>query len=678
MRDLSRLLRPKSIAVIGGGAWCRKVVQTSKSIGFDGTLWPVHPTADQVGGMQAFPSLAALPEIPDAAYIGVNRDRTIDTLQQLNALGSGGAVCLASGFSEMEAEDAGASARTQALLNAAGDMPVLGPNCYGFLNLLDRVALWPDQHGLAAVDRGVAILTQSSNIALNLTMQQRALPVAQVITVGNQTALGQAELARVVAGDPRITAIGLHIEGFRDLDQWQEFAAEAHARNLPVVVIKSGRSDAAQAATLSHTASLAGSHAGARALIDRLGFAYAESLEVFLATLSIFHVNGALATARISSTCCSGGEASLVADTAEDMEVTFPELSGAQQASLHAALGPRVVLANPLDYHTYIWGDEAAIAEVFAAMAAGDVSITLPVFDVPRSDRCDPAEWECVIAASIAARHRTGRPFAAVASLSELMPEPVAKRLIEGGVVPLSGIETALKAVVAAASVSAPKKAPLMRPTVADKRLRLIDEHAAKLRLAACGVPTPPSGIAASVQEAVAKARQIGGHVAIKSLGLAHKSDAGGVRLNLATDDDVRSAAEDVPGYPVLVEAMIGDIIAELLIGVVQDPAHGIVMTIGAGGILTELLDDSVSLLLPVDAQDISAAIGRLKCARLLGGYRGAPSANMDALVEAILAVQAYVRDHPETMELEINPMLATPTGAWAADALLREGTEET
>ncbi|MEM6490272.1 MAG: CoA-binding protein, partial [Pseudomonadota bacterium] len=195
MDGLDRLLRPQSIAVIGGGVWCANLVEQCRKIGFAGDLWPVHPRRDSIAGVPAFPSIEALPAAPDAAFIGINRDSTIQAVAALAARGAGGAVCFASGFRETEPHAGDGADRQAALLAAAGGMTLLGPNCYGLINYLDGVALWPDQHGGRRVERGVALVTQSSNIAINLTMQARGLPVAYVVTVGNQAQTGLSAIA---------------------------------------------------------------------------------------------------------------------------------------------------------------------------------------------------------------------------------------------------------------------------------------------------------------------------------------------------------------------------------------------------------------------------------------------------------------------------------------------------
>ena len=210
---VTRLLRPRSIAVIGGEAAARVAEQCDR-MGFDGNLWPVHPSRKTVAGRRAFHSIDMLPGVPDAAFVGVNRHATIAAVAALSRMGAGGAVCYASGF--LEAADGELLQRD--LVDAAGSMPIIGPNCYGFINFLDGAPLWPDQHGgrrLEPSERGVAIITQSSNIAISMTMQQRALPIAYLLTAGNQAQLGVSRLALALLEDERVSAVGLHIEAFR-------------------------------------------------------------------------------------------------------------------------------------------------------------------------------------------------------------------------------------------------------------------------------------------------------------------------------------------------------------------------------------------------------------------------------------------------------------------------------
>lgn len=673
MTSLKRLFRPDSIAVIGGGTWCSAVIEQCRKMGFAGDIWPVHPKAEEVAGLPAYRDIEALPFAPDASFVGINRLATIDVVKALSARGAGGAICFASGFLEAEAEDSEGADLQQGLLEAAGDMPVLGPNCYGFINYLDGALLWPDQHGGQRVEKGVAIVTQSSNIAINLTMQNRALPLAYVVTCGNQAQTGLAEIGEALLEDDRVTVLGLHIEGFGDLRAFEALALRARQLGKQIVALKVGRSAQARAATVSHTASLAGGDAGAGALLARLGIPRLYDLPSFLETLKLMHVVGRLPSTRIATISCSGGEASLAADTAHGRGVSLPALNDRQRTDLRAALGPMVALANPLDYHTYIWRDVDAMTRAFSAMVDPQLAMTLLVVDFPRGDRCDPSDWECVTQAAIAVRQQTGQPIAIVASLPELLPEDVAEQLLAAGVVPMLGLSEAMSA-IEAAGLPLPELAhPLLLPTKSHPDPDLVPEGEAKAWLARFGLRVPRSKPARSVVAARAVAADIGYPVVLKGEGIAHKTEEGAVRLNLTCGQEVSDAAVAMPTDRFLVEEMVTGAVAELLVGVVKDPAHGFVLTLAAGGTLTEIMQDSASVLLPASDAALNTALDSLRIAPLLSGYRGAPPADRAAILRAIRAVEAYVVAEAEGLEeIEINPLLCTPTDAVAADALIR------
>lgn len=672
MSRLDRLLRPRSIAVIGGGVWCANVIEQCRKVGFQGEIWPVHPTKPEVGGLPAYPSIEDLPSAPDASFVGVNRNVTIEAVAALAAVGAGGAICFASGFREANAELHDGEALEQALLDAAGEMPIIGPNCYGFLNLLDGAALWPDQHGANRCDSGVAIITQSSNIAINLTMQKRGLPVAYVVTAGNQAQTGLAEIGQALLEDPRVSVLGLHIEGIGDLRAFEALAGRAADLGKPIVALKIGRSDQARAATISHTASLAGSDAGAVALLERLGIGQVDNLSSFLEALKLLHVTGPLSSNRIASASCSGGEASLIADAAHPLRVEFPALIPAQSDGLRTALGPKVSLANPLDYHTYIWGDVAAMTATFTALMQNDLALGLVVLDFPRADRCDSAEWDKVIEAVEATMTATGRPMGILASLTDTMPEDVARNLMTRGIVPFSGMAEAMAAIDLAASLPAANAAPLFLAPPA-KPGTTLSEADAKTALEAFGLRVPRARRASSPEDAADAAQKLGFPVVLKGEGIPHKTEAGAVALNLTCPKQVEDAARSMPTDSFLVEDMLTNILAELLVGVTHDPAHGYVLTLAAGGTLTEILKDSRSLLVPASRDHVRTALELLKIAPLLAGYRGALPADMDAVLDAVDAIQSYVMANP-VVEVEVNPLMVMADRAVAADALIRTG----
>ncbi|QRY68272.1 acetate--CoA ligase family protein [Ensifer sp. PDNC004] len=680
-RSLNRLIRPRTIAVFGGKE-ARRVIEQCDKMGFTGEIWPVHPREAEILGRKCYRSVAELPGAPDASFVGVNRQLTIDIIRDLAARGSGGAVCYASGFREAASELDDGNDMQEALVAAAGDMPIVGPNCYGFINMLDGALLWPDQHGMQRVEKGVAILTQSSNIACNISMQTRGLPLAYVMTAGNQAQTGLSDIACAVLEDPRVTAVGLHIEGFDSMAALERLATRARELGKPVVTLKVGKSEAAQLATVSHTASLAGNDRVSSALLARLGIGRVDTLPALLETLKLLHVAGPLDSRDISSMSCSGGEASLMADAGERYRVNYRPLRDEQKKPLKDALGEMVTIANPLDYHTFVWGNREKQTTAFTAMMKGGYAINLLVLDFPRLDRCDPADWETTCHAVIDAARATGARAGIVASLGENMPEATALFLMKAGIVPFFGIEEALDAIETAADIGAvwAKPAPprLFDGIEAeDGEAVTLSENEAKVELAAAGLTVPKGKTAATAEQAAAAAETLGFPVVLKGLGVAHKTDAGAVKLNLTSRDEVHAAAKAMAGVAsgYLVEKMVAKPVAELIIGAMRDPVAGPVLTIGAGGILVELLDDSAIVTLPTTPEAIREAIAGLKIRKLLDGYRGAPAADYAALIEAVAAAASYVVANASKLEeLDINPLMVLPNGqgAVAADALIR------
>ena len=675
-RDLSRLLRSKSIALFGGG-WAVNVVAQLKKSGFDGDIWPVNPKRPDILGVPCLASIDDLPSPPDASFIGVNRDATIDVVARLSAMGAGGATCFASGFLESESETAGGADLQARLIAAAGDMPILGPNCYGLLNYLDNVTLWPDQHGALPVESGVAIVAQSSNIAINMTMQARGLPIAYVVAAGNQAQVGASDIASALLEDDRVSAIGLYLEGFGDIRALEAFAARARAKGKPVVAIKIGRSDKARAATMTHTASLAGSAAAGSELLRRLGIIEVETIAVFLETLKLLHMLGPLPGAAVCSVSCSGGEASLVADLSEGSTLEFRDFAASQRAALKTELGPIVTIANPLDYHTFIWGDTPRMTRVFSMVMQESFDLTVFILDMPRADRCDPSGYQCAVDAIIAAKANTGARVAVLASLPENMSDAFTRSFMAGGVAVLHGMSegiAAIEAAIAAGRVREIDPQPLLLASEEPAKAILMGEAASKQALAGFGLSIPRSHEVKTVEDLVSVAAGLAFPVVLKGVGKAHKSEAGLVALGLENVEALENAARRM--QPVtsgfLVEEMANGTVAEVLVGVTRDPTGTFLLTLGAGGVLTELLGDTVSLLLPVDRTEIIAALKRLRIGRLLEGYRGKPAADIEKLADAVLAVCRYAEANSDrVVELEVNPLIARAEDAIAVDALI-------
>ncbi len=663
MRDLSRLLRPRSIAVLGSG-WAKNVIEQCQKMGFDGPVWPVHPSRDEIAGVRCYRTLADLPAPPDATFIGVNRHATLDVVAELAAMGAGGATCFASGW-----EEAGEADLQARLVAAAGGMPILGPNCYGVINYLDGALLWPDQHGGRRVERGVALLSQSSNIVINLTMQTRGLPVAYVACLGNAAQVGLAELAGALLADERVTALGMYVEGIDDAAGFAALAEAARAAGKGIVCIKSGKTELSRTAAASHTASLAGGGAASSAFLRACGVAEVATPAELIETLKIFHLCGPQVGLRLCSLSCSGGEAGLVADLAAPFGLEFPAPSEAQRQRLGDILGPIVAIANPLDYHTFIWGDGPRTTDVFTTMLAGyDAGIF--IIDPPRPDRCDPSSFQPALDAIVSAARTTGKPAFAVGSLPENFDEDRAIAMMERNVVPMMGLETALGAIRAAQT--GPNRGG-WRPwaVVPARALQMRDEASAKALLAASGVAVP-KGVTAETLAALDGSELVAPFV-LKGLGFAHKTEAGAVRLGLTT---LVGQAEMAGAQGYLAEEMVTGVVAEMLVGLRRDPVYGATLTLGFGGVTAEVLSDTVTLVLPVAEDEVLAALRRLRLWPLLDGYRGRARADVAALVAAVMGLQSLMAARPALEEIEINPLMLRKTGAVAVDAVIWEEAE--
>jgi len=679
--NLERLLRPKSIAVIGG-LEAQRVVEQCRKNGFGGEIWPVNPRRADVAGIPCFQRIEELPGVPDAAFVAIPPDASIEAVEVLRQAGVGGAVCYASGFKEIGGIGVD---RQSALLEAAGDMAVVGPNCYGALNYLDGAALWPDQQGGQRVERGAAVVAQSGNISISLTMQERSVPLAYVISVGNKADLGFEDYVVALSRDPRVTCIGLIAENIDNPVAFAHAVRQAKQAGKPVLVLKAGSSVKGAQATFTHTSSLAGSDRLYDAYFDRIGVARVPSLSILMESLKLLSVLPPLTGNRLVSMSCSGGEAALMADLGEKYGFEYPDFDAKTDGALNEVLGEKVAVANPLDYHTYIWENLEALTGCFTAALSAQVDAGILVLDYPHPEKCDLTAWEPATRSIIAAAEKSGTPTVVVSSLPENFPRADRERLLNAGIVPLQGLEEAMQALRASwdagrAAGSTVASGPGPEPD----RMRTLDEWRSKKFVARFGLSLPSAALVSSATEALAAAEAIGYPVVAKAVSaeLAHKTEAGAVKVNLADATALDGACEHLfkLSDTVLVEDMIGGVVAEVLVGVNRDPQFGLHLVVGAGGELVEVLDDAAIILLPATRDEIQAALSTLKIFRLLSGYRGRAKGDIPALLDAIEAVALLADQMAGSLtELDINPLMVLPEGRGvvAADALVRLRDEE-
>lgn len=307
---IKRLLNPQHIAFIGGKR-IEESVRYADEIGFMGEIWVVNPNRQFLGQRRCFQSIDDLPTAPDASFIAVNPETTIDIVHQLARRGSAGAVCYAAGFAELGTEGQHLERR---LLESAGSMAIVGPNAPGLINFFDRTAVTFDEKGLSRPASGVAIVTQSGSFADNCSRNDRGLPIGYLLSTGNQSMLEAADYMDLLLDDSRVTAIGLHMEGLRDVGKFHDVALRALEKCVPIVVLKTGTSEGGARAASSHTASLARDDELFSTLFSRLAVTRARTLTEFIETLKLFAVNGPLAGSRVAVLTCSGFDCSNAAD----------------------------------------------------------------------------------------------------------------------------------------------------------------------------------------------------------------------------------------------------------------------------------------------------------------------------------------------------------------------------
>ncbi|BCX68149.1 acetate--CoA ligase family protein [Pseudomonas izuensis] len=688
--NLKRMLAPRHVAFVGGRSMARALKRCADG-GYPGQMWLVNPQHDVLEGVPCVRNIADLPCGPDAVFIATNRDLTLTCVAELAAIGTGGAICYASGFAETGAEG---QALQQQLLEAAGDMALLGPNCYGLLDYLHSSALWPVAHGGKAVEKGVAVLTQSGNFAYNLSMSDRSLPVAYMASVGNQAQLGVAELMDVLLDEPRVTAIGLHLEGLKNVPGFARAAHKALEKGIPIIALKTGVSQIGAELALSHTSSLSGSDALYDALFARLGVIRVSGPVSFVETLKAAACGNLPAGNSLIALACSGGDAGFIADYAERNDLSLPKLDEGQVGELAQVLPSYANLVNPLDFTTAIWGDGEALNAMLDSALRTEADAAMLVLDYPAEFTGERKECDLLLDLYCKALERHGKTGFVTSAFPELLPPHARERLHAQGVAALQGVEDGLAAWGRIAGYQRNRQALLalgesalvpLSPQALEGEGQLLNEWDSKQALRAFGLPTP-NGVLSTPDKALKDANALGYPLVLKAVSaqLPHKTEAGAVALNLK-DDAALSAALDkmrasikayaphVPFDQLLLEPMAKPPLAELIVGIKRENDFGLALVIGAGGILVELLKDSRNLLLPTTDGAIRQALLSLRSAPLLQGFRGREAADLDSLVAAIRAVADYACENAaQLLELDVNPLLVGADGTTAVDALIR------
>jgi acetate---CoA ligase (ADP-forming) len=695
-RNLQRLLAPRTMAFIGGTQVERTLV-TLRSQDFEGDVYVVNPRRDEIAGYKCLPTIQDLPIAPDAVFLAVNADASIEGLNQLRDIDAGGVVCYASGFSEIG--EAGAE-RNRRFIKAAGEMAVVGPNCYGLVNYINHGSIWPALYPRLTTKRGAAVISQSGNVTGHIVSNDRTVPFSYLISAGNQAVLGFEDYIDYLVDDAHVTCLGLFMEGIRDVADFSQACLRARAKAIPVIVCRSGRSELGAAMAASHTSSLAGQNEYYGALFDRLGVISTDTVPQFLEMMKVASLAEPVAGPRISVFSSSGGDNGLAADYCSFAGLQLPQPTSEQIGAIKPLLPEFGHVSNPLDFTAGYWGDEKLLTPMFTTMLSGECDAGMLVVDFPpvSSPYKETAAHDAMDRALAAARKATGKPvFHASVNTGGITPE-ASERMIAQGIVPLQGLHDAASVVAkwaghcarirsdvadggAALSSLVPYAA---RPL--DEGAQTVNEAESKRRLASFGLPVP-EGRVLSLAQISELPECFDTPMVLKVLhdDLPHKTEVGGVQLNLRGRNEAVAAARrmianvtshspSVRLEKYLMEPMQAPPLAELIVGIKRDPLFGLVLVIGAGGIFVELLKDATPLLLPVSRNDVEAALRGLKTFALLNGFRGRPAANLDPVIDAIMAIAAYAHENLDTLsELDVNPLMVSENSSVAVDALIVE-----
>ena len=685
--DLSRLLDPKSIAVVGANdrpeSYGGEALLNLKRLDYSGAVYAVNPRRDEVHGFDCFASLADLPEAPDAVIIAIPAEHVAPVIEQAGELGCGGAVVFAAGFSESREGKEHEAALVAAA--AAHDLPVCGPNGNGIVSIAKDFALWGDMVGPR--DAGpVALISQSGNVAINAIASRRGLRLHTVVSCGNQAVVDAADYLKAFCELDGVRSVACYLESEGDGARWCE-ALEACARaDVAVTILKAGSSEAGAAAAQAHTGAVAGDLRVFQAMAEAAGAAWARDPHELLEISKALSVRGHSGLpAGVAVMTCSGGDSSVCADLAAEIGVSLPRLQPETITRLEELLPSAATAANPLDYTSLLWGDPSAI-EALIRVLADDPAIgrVMTLYDQPDEFSDEAAElWEQAL---VGVRAATDCPaqLLVCSTLPELMPDDVAASLLSEGIPAICGLRSGLQVIAEMIKEpGSPERIAAIGEACrrasedeGDEELEWLSEHEAKSLLVARGLAVPDGRVAQDEDDAVAALSELGGRVAIKLSGrdLRHKSEIGAVALDLQNESDVRAACARLTALPaatkasLFVEAMAEPGV-EMIVAARTDavvPA----LIVGLGGIWTELLSDAAVIPLPASADEIAAAISDLRGAPLLDGGRGRAKLAVTALAQFAAGIgDLLLADGLEL--IECNPVIVSEHSAVAADALI-------
>ena len=668
------VLNPPSVAIVGASErarWPQIIFNSLREGGYPGKIFPVNPRVKEVWGVPCYPDLASLPEAPSHALVIVPATAVIAALEKGVEAGLKSATVYAGNIGE--GHDPEIVARGDALraLVARSGLAVNGPNCMGGYALREKFFGYPNGELARLTPGSVACVSQSGGTLQFLckTGSDRGVKFSYMFSSGNEIDLDLADFVNFFVDDPHTKVIALFIEGIRRPDMFMKAAARALAAGKPIIAIKTGKSQKSREAAQSHTGAIAGDYDVFKAMCERYGIVRCESLDDMVETMLAFQWGRLPKGPRVGWVTTSGGTVDLLYDYIEEIGgIVSPEFSDETKAKIRHLVPAELALKNPLD--AGIPSTDAASAEMSIAVA-NDPSVDMLAWagTLPTGKRkTDPGALKAIIAG-------TDKPVIAFGRMSYVLGPDALAFQDDVGIPFLQRLPETVRALSSLAFYGARSGRKVEALPEPSGKVETLEPKALEAALAAKGITPPRSAFATTPAAAAVEAEKLGFPVVLKVVSpqFSHKTEIGGVRLDLRTAEAVEANAKDLqekvhsldPSAKVeglLVQEMVSGV--EIILGARTDPLYGPILIVGAGGILVELTKDVAFRLLPVGREEARAMIGELKVSKLLSGYRGKAEADVDALVEAICGLSDFYLAHRHVLtDLEINPVIVLPKG---------------
>ena len=684
-KNIDRFFKAKSVVFIGGKDIIVPIRELKRR-GFRGKIFVVNPKRLKIEGFKCLRKISDLPLSPDAAFIAVPASEVISTVKELKAAKCKGIVCYSAGFKET-----GKTGKylEDSLIKECGDIPLIGPNCYGFINFSDDVALWPFSHKGAQCKKGIALITQSGMLSSDIIMATRSLPISFMVSVGNQAVTKIEDLIFYFCKKTEVSCIAIHIEGISDLTKFVAASKFSFNACKPIIVYKTGRSLIGKRIAKSHTGSLSGNNEVYSALFKQLAITEVHDPIQLLETAKLFSITSPIKTNRILAFTCSGGGAAMVADNAEEVKLRLPDFSESQKTSLKKVLPKIATISNPLDYTTPIWGVPKKTGPVFKNALKNKYSAAILVQDFPNPQINDTEKFylndtrafinECKLA---------GIAPIICSTLPENINEDIGNKILKLGGVPMQGIFNCLMAIKHLLDYYNfnNKKELQSFHLVSYKNYKstFATEYDGKLQIKAKGIKVPFGTIIDDPKKLEKEKVQFPLVLKFTSPTVLHKTEMGAVELNIKNYEDLvkkflkmknKIGEKSIENGFFFIEEMLPTPIAEMFLSIRQDKVFGDILVLGMGGSLTELYRDTRTFILPTTKNYISKEIKKMTFFSLINGFRNKGKVNLNMLTSEIFKiVKFHQEDRNRCDTIEINPVFVYKNTIIASDCVLRTG----